>query len=111
MDELNLSEPVACTPTSAAQRAVIKRIRAELAPRVLTRERLLDGVCLRFAVAPGLRKKIDQLVELDKGCCAFLEYKVESDAQIITLTVRSQGRGIALAQEFPEVSDSSVGTR
>lgn len=100
MDDLNLSTPVACTLTTGEQRLQTKRYKTELAPHVLKRERLTDGAHLTFAAVPGVRENIDRLVEMDKGCCAFLEHQVESDMQTVTLTVRSQGQGISLAQEF-----------
>ncbi len=103
MDDSNNQKPIACTLTPAAQRAETKRFKAELAPHVLTRERLADGARLTFTAVNGLREKIDLLVELDIGCCAFLDHHVESDDHTITLTIRSQGQGIALAQEILEV--------
>lgn len=100
MDDLSNIKPVACTLTPAAQRAEIRRFKTDLGPHVLTRERLDDGARLTFAAVPGLREKIDLLVELDRGCCTFLEHEVESNEKTVTLTVRSQGQGIALAQGF-----------
>ncbi|MBL4766542.1 MAG: hypothetical protein JKY94_02315 [Rhodobacteraceae bacterium] len=100
MDDLNLSTPVACTLTTNEQRMETKRYKTELTPHVLKRERLADGARLTFTAVPGMRENIERLVEMDKGCCAFLEHQIESDSQTVTLTVRGQGQGIALAQEF-----------
>lgn len=100
MDGKTTSAPVACALTPASQRVEIKRFRAELAPHVLKRERLEDGARLTFTAAPGLRAKIDRLVELDRDCCAFLDHQVESDDKIIALTIKSEGPGIPLAQNF-----------
>ena len=112
MDELTFSKPVVCTLTPAAQRAETKRFKADLAPHVLKRERLSNGTRLTFAAVSGLREKIEMLVELDKGCCAYLDHQIESDARTITLSVRSEGQGIALAQEFltdlPPTKDAKV---
>jgi hypothetical protein len=100
MDDLNLSKPVACTPTSPEQRAQTARLKADLAPQVLEREQLSDGVRLRFALSPEMRAQIERLVTFDKGCCDYLEHRIASSAEGLTLTVRSQGQGIEIAQNF-----------
>lgn len=100
MDDLTLTKPVACTPTSPAQRADTAHLKAELAPHVMVRARLENGVRLRFASSPALLAKIDKLVTLDQGCCAYLEHHVDRDAEAITWTVQSAGEGIPIAQRF-----------
>lgn len=105
MDGKTTSAPVACTLTPASQRAEIKRFSAELAPHVLKRERMEDGARLTFASVPGLRAKIERLVELDQGCCTFLNHQVESDDKIIELAIKSEGPGIPLAQDFLDVRE------
>ena len=111
MDGKTTSTPVACTLTPASQRAEIKRFRAELAPYILKRERLKDGARLTFTDAPGLRAKIERLVALDQNCCTFLKHQVESDDEVITLTIKSEGSGIPLAQDFLEVQAPANGNR
>lgn len=110
MDKPNLSKTFACTLTSAEQRKETKRIKSELGPHVLTGERLKDGARLVFATVPGLRENIDRFVELDERCCSFLDHQVEGDSQTVTLTVRSEGQGITLAQEFLGLLPSPSGT-
>jgi len=101
--------PVACTLTPAAQRVEIKNFRAELAPHVIKRERLKDGARLTFDPVPGLQAKIERLVELDRGCCGFLNHQVESDDKTIVLTVQSEGSGIAIAQDFLDTQEPTSG--
>lgn len=111
MDGKTTSAPVACTLTPASQRAEINSFRAELVPHVLKRERLEDGARLTFASVPGLRAKIERLVQLDQGCCAFLNHQEESDDEVIVLTVKSEGAGIPLAQDFLDVLSSTSGNK
>ncbi|WP_417462932.1 hypothetical protein [Kordiimonas sp.] len=100
MDGITNSEPVACTLTPAAQRAETNQFRREIAPHILKRELLSNGARLTLANSPELRKSIDRLVELDKGCCSFLKHRVETVGDSITLEVTGEGSGIPLAQGF-----------
>lgn len=103
MDGVTNSEPVACTLTPAAQCAETNQFRKEIALHILKRERLSNGARLTFTNSPELRKSIDRLVELDKGCCSFLDHRVETVGDSIILEVTGEGSGVPLAQGFLQV--------
>lgn len=103
MDGTSESRPVACTLTPKSQREETRRFRAEIAPHVIGRERLKDGARLTFRSTPELRESIERLVELDKGCCTFLDHRVEDNGSQLTLEVTSEGSGVPLAREFLSV--------
>jgi hypothetical protein len=48
-------------------------IREEILPHARRMERLDGGVAWDLADAPGLREKLDRLIELERACCAALE--------------------------------------
>ncbi len=100
MNDLTFSNGPVCTFTPPAQRAEVRRIKADLAPLVVAQTRLDDGARLTFAAAPGMRQKVDLLLALDTGACADFDTQVENDARMVTLTLRSQGKGVALAQNY-----------
>lgn len=107
MDDLNLSEPVACTFSDADQRKETRHFKSALTPHILPRRLLDNGVQLTFAPAPGVRESLDELVRLDQQCCTFLDHHVKEDEKTVTLIVRSHGQGIAFAQEFfSELADA-----
>ncbi len=109
MDGITNNEPVACTLTPPAQRAETNQFRREIAPHILKRELLSNGARLTFTNSPALRKSIDRLVELDKGCCSFLEHRVETSGDSIILEVTGEGSGIPLAQGFLEALEPPHG--
>ncbi len=100
MDGTSEPKPVSCTLTPEAQKVETGKIRAEVAPHIIDRELLESGARLTFRNSPALRKSVERLVELDKGCCTFLEYRIEDNGRFLTLDVTSEGSGIPLAKEF-----------
>lgn len=100
MDDKITSASLACTLTPASQRSEIKCFRDEIISHILKRERLENGSLLTFTADPKLLKKIERLVELDKGCCGFLRHQVESVDKIIVWTIKGEGAGVTLAQNF-----------
>ena len=100
MDETITSASVACTLTPASQRLEIKYISEEIIPYILNRELLENGSRLTFKADTELLNKIEALVELGKGCCAFLKHQLQSDEKNIFWMIRSEGAGVILAQHY-----------
>jgi hypothetical protein len=100
MDSQNSGDMVACSLGPAEQRALKKKLEMDLIPHVVSRTQLADGICLVFKQVPGLLDTLENLVELDQGCCTFLTHQIELNDQTITLTTRSEGQGVALAQNY-----------
>lgn len=100
MDGTSEPKSVTCTLTPAAQKAETRKVRAEVAPHIIDRELLENGTRLTFRNSPVLRKSVERLVELDKGCCTFLEHRIEDSGRFLTLDVTSVSSGIPFAKEF-----------
>jgi hypothetical protein len=96
----NSSTKIACSLAPAEERALKKKLETELIPHVISRAQMADGICLAFRQVPGLQDTLERLVELDKGCCTFLDHEIELQDQTITMRIRSEGQGVALAQAF-----------
>ena len=65
-------------------------IRAEILPHARRMERLDGGVAWELADAPGLREKLDRLVELERACCASLDITCAPSATrgVVRLEIR-----------------------
>jgi hypothetical protein len=87
--------PVACTLTSAdlaAQRARWER----LAARALTeRAKNVHGLRLSFGPAHGAEEELRRLVAVEKQCCRWAMWTVETRAGHVVLDIRATGDGIA----------------
>ncbi len=92
--------PIACSLSSTQQRAEIDRLKKRLAPHIVARTYLKDGVQLTLTPVPGLTHEIQRIIELDRKCCEFLNHKMEQEGNKITWTVTSEGAGVQLAQNF-----------
>ncbi len=100
MDDINLSTPIACTLSVDEQKRETKGFQKTLRPHVISQEKLPDGARITFRNLPSVAEGLNQLVDLDADCCQFLTHKIDDQGDEISLTTRSHGAGIALAQEF-----------
>lgn len=100
MGDLNTKEPVACTLTNESQRAETQQFRIEMLKHVLEREKLVNGAKITFANKGDIQESIERLIKLDKGCCTFLDHKIDVFEDTISLTVTGQEKGVAQAQGF-----------
>ena len=75
-----------CTLTDAELRERRSLVRATLLPRVSAWQPLADGLRIEFEAVDGMREQIDEFVELERGCCSFLDFAVR-DADKLTLTI------------------------
>ncbi len=55
-------------------------IRREIAPRIVAREELANGLACAFEASPAMRVKLEQLVALERQCCGGLAWRVEETA-------------------------------
>ena len=87
--------PIACT-LSPAGLAVQAGRWALLAARALTeRTETPRGLRLSFRPGPGIGDELRRLVAVEKACCAWADWVVETRAGRIILDVRATGDCIA----------------
>lgn len=87
--------PIACTLTSAALAAQASRWEL-LAGRAMTeRAETAHGLRLSFRPEPAADEELRTLVAMEKQCCAWADWTVETRAGQIVLDIHATGDGIA----------------
>jgi hypothetical protein len=59
---------------------------------LVQRERVPGGIRLR--AAPGAQAALIALVDLERECCAWINYEVSNDDSVATLTAVGDGEGV-----------------
>jgi hypothetical protein len=101
MSDVSQSLPIACRLAPAQLND--RRARwAELSRRALrSRTQVPQGVRLHFADEPGAEGELEDLVELERGCCAFAGWTVVRRPGGVVLTVTAQDEmGIEAVREL-----------
>ena len=49
-------------------------IRHEIAPQVLGRRRLKDGLALEVVASPGMSERVDEWLEMERDCCGSIDW-------------------------------------
>lgn len=87
--------PVACSLTPAGLAAQSARWQ-RLAARALTqRADTADGVRLSFRPGPGVEAELRALVAIERECCPWAEWAVDTGGGQLVLGVRATGTGTA----------------
>jgi len=74
-----------------------------LCERLAHRERVPGGIRLR--AEPGAARALGELIELERECCAWIDYQV--DGSMVTLTAEGEGEAV-LAGMFAPGQDSRL---
>jgi hypothetical protein len=98
MGVMTTDRPIACTltPTDLLDRSGAWR--KLLDSGFVTRERVRGGI--RLQAAPGGAAALIQLIDLERDCCAWIDFDVR-DGSVITLTAEGEGEAV-LAGMFAE---------
>jgi hypothetical protein len=92
--------PIACSldAKGAAERRVewARLIRETVHSQVETP----TGVKLSFSAGPDVEHRLQQLVELERECCAFARWTVTRERNEVVLRVDGQGEGATAVQEL-----------
>ncbi|WP_157281095.1 hypothetical protein [Pelomonas sp. Root1237] len=88
--------PIACTlgPSEMGPRLV--RIRQ--LTQAFLRSHELRGSTLHLVYDPGVQEELAQVVELERSCCAFLEFRLTSDADAVRLDITGPEQNAASAR-------------
>jgi hypothetical protein len=87
--------PVACTLSSSDLAAQAGRWERLIARAMTERTETADGLRLSFRPEPGVEEELRGLVAVEKECCAWAAWAVDTSAGAPVLDVRSTGPGVA----------------
>jgi hypothetical protein len=91
---MELSELVACTLTDTDLKSQRERWLALGEIFGLGREETEDGLRISFRSHPGIREELDALVAVENECCAWADWSVDGDDDVLVMAARSEGTGI-----------------
>lgn len=91
--------PIACTLTDADRQDRGAAWRKLLASGLVERERVPGGI--RLIAAPGAAASLVELIDLERECCAWIEFGLSEgrEGAVVTLTADGDGEA-ALAGMF-----------
>ena len=92
-----------CTLTSADLKDRSGAWQKLFASGLLHRERVPGGI--RLQAEPGAAQALAELIELERECCAWIDYQV--DGSVVTLTAEGEGEAV-LAGMFAPGEDSRL---
>ena len=90
---VNDSAPIACTLSAAEMPRREAQIRALARDGLISVAREEQRAQFRFRAGSDLRRRIDELVDAESQCCAFLDFQVaqERDATVLTISAPHGG--------------------
>jgi hypothetical protein len=105
-----LSELVACTLSDTHLKTQRERWINVGTNFGLGREKTEDGLRLTFKDHPAVEQELRALVAVENDCCSWASWSVEPEKDVLVMTARSKGGGIAtLHGMFKEAMSSSSG--
>ena len=93
------AKPIVCTLDDSDRQDRGAAWRKLLGSGLVERERLQGGI--RLVAAPGAVASLIELIDLERECCAWINYEVSegSEGAVVTLTAEGDGEA-ALAGMF-----------
>ncbi|HET9893470.1 MAG TPA: hypothetical protein VFQ44_00800 [Streptosporangiaceae bacterium] len=92
---MELSEPIACTLTSAGLATQGERWRTLTENFGLDRVETAEGLLLRFACHAAVEAELRALVAIESECCSWASWDIQRDEDALVVVVRSSGEGAA----------------
>lgn len=89
--------PIVCTLTSADLRDRGGAWRKLFASGLLDRDRVPGGI--RLSAQPGAIDALRELIDLERECCAWIDYEVDSTGA--TLTAHGDGEAVLAGMFLP----------
>lgn len=89
--------PIMCTLTSAELKDRGAAWRKLLGSGLVRRESVPGGI--RLLAEPGASEALIQLVDLERECCAWIDFEV--DGSVVTLTAEKDGEAVLAGMFLP----------
>jgi hypothetical protein len=102
-----MAQPIVCTLSASDLRDRGAAWQKLLGSGLVQRERVPGGI--RLTAAPGAAASLMELVDLERDCCAWMQFAVSggSDGAVVTLTADGDGEAV-LAGMFEVEPDARV---
>jgi hypothetical protein len=92
--------PVACSLSGSEAAARAGEFRADLDGRVLELDREGSGLRLKLRETPGLKERLERLVELERVCCPFLDLSLVCEAGHLILRIDGPPEAATVIDDF-----------
>ena len=92
--------PLACTLSAGELPARRQQIRSLGMDGLLSVEHDARRAIFRFRSGEQMRRRIDEIVEAESRCCAFLDFRVEEAGGATLLTISAPSGGEPALGEF-----------
>jgi hypothetical protein len=93
-------QPIACTLAPDRMRGRLAFIDALTAEALLDQQPIADGLRSRFRDAPGVERRVRELVELESQCCAFLQFEIGRAGTAIVLDITGAADAQPVIEQF-----------
>jgi hypothetical protein len=95
------ARPIVCTLTDADLKDRGQAWQKLLDSGLVERDRVSGGIRLR--PAPGAKAALLKLIDLERECCAWIDYEIGEDSAV-TLTAAGDGEAVLAGMLLPAVS-------
>jgi hypothetical protein len=87
--------PIACTLTADDLAKLRDRWHELASTAFVAREKTHDGLRLVFRPDPGVAEQLERLIAVERECCAWADWRLESADSGVVVDVCSRGDGVA----------------
>lgn len=91
------SRPIVCTLTATDLKDRAGAWRKLWASGLVSREQVPGGI--RLTAEPGAKRALMDLIDLERECCAWIDYEVEDSS--VTLTAGAEGEPVLAGMFLP----------
>jgi MerR family transcriptional regulator, copper efflux regulator len=92
--------PIACSFSGADFASRVAELRALGGDGLLSVSEEPGRAVLRFRPAADIRKRVEATAAAESECCAFLDFRVDHDAETTTLTITAPNGGAEVVSEL-----------
>lgn len=99
--------PIACTLGSADLQARLSELRALGADGLVSLSEETGRAVLRFRPEARIHRRVEAVAAAEAECCAFLDLRLEHDAEATVLTITAPNGGAEVVHELATMISGS----
>lgn len=93
-------KPIACSLDASELKQRLAAIAEIGAGSLISSETVGDRRLLRFQASEGTRRRLEEIVAAEAGCCSFLDLSLTVEPGELALTIAAPEGGQAIAEEL-----------